>query len=73
MDLEQEWVIGEKDLLTKCKWSPFTGWKVKGRVCRVVLRGEVAYVDGQVLAHPGFGVDMKEYALRNPLQVIMSL
>lgn len=29
--------------------------RVKGAVTRVVLRGEVVYVDGEVLAAPGFG------------------
>lgn len=33
---------------TKAKWTPFEGMKVKGKVMRVVLRGEVAYIDGQV-------------------------
>ncbi len=38
--------------------------KVKGRVKRVVLRGETVYVDGKVLADPGFGQDIR---LRPPL------
>lgn len=38
---------------SKSKWTPFAGKKVKGAVHRVVLRGEVAYVDGQVLVQPG--------------------
>ena len=33
---------------TKSKWTPFQGMKVRGKVRRVVLRGEVAYIDGQV-------------------------
>ncbi len=61
IDMEREWVIDEKKMFTKCKWSPFNGQKVKGAVCRVVLRGEVAYVDGQVLVPPGYGMDLKEW------------
>lgn len=48
VDLEQEWVIPEAMQFTKSKWTPFHGLKVKGKVRRVVLRGEVAYIDGQV-------------------------
>uniref|UniRef100_A0A3Q3IMZ5 Multifunctional protein CAD n=1 Tax=Monopterus albus TaxID=43700 RepID=A0A3Q3IMZ5_MONAL len=48
VDLEQEWVIPEAMQFTKSKWTPFQGLKVKGKVRRVVLRGEVAYIDGQV-------------------------
>jgi carbamoyl-phosphate synthase/aspartate carbamoyltransferase/dihydroorotase len=33
---------------SKAHWTPFEGQKVKGTVRRVVLRGEVAYIDGQV-------------------------
>lgn len=48
MDLEQEWIIPKHMQFTKSKWTPFEGMRVKGKVMRVVLRGEVAYIDGQV-------------------------
>ncbi len=48
MDLEQEWTIPKHMQFTKSKWTPFEGMNVKGKVMRVVLRGEVAYIDGQV-------------------------
>ena len=51
VDLEQEWVIPQAMQFTKSKWTPFQGLKVKGKVRRVVLRGEVAYIDGQVSKH----------------------
>uniref|UniRef100_A0AAQ6A5K9 Multifunctional protein CAD n=1 Tax=Amphiprion ocellaris TaxID=80972 RepID=A0AAQ6A5K9_AMPOC len=51
VDLEQEWVIPQAMQFTKSKWTPFQGLKVKGKVRRVVLRGEVAYIDGQVGTH----------------------
>ncbi len=40
---------------TKCGWTPFAGLTAGGRVSRVVLRGEVAYEEGRVLAAPGSG------------------
>uniref|UniRef100_A0A3B3T4R5 Multifunctional protein CAD n=1 Tax=Paramormyrops kingsleyae TaxID=1676925 RepID=A0A3B3T4R5_9TELE len=48
VDLEQEWTIPNHMQFTKSKWTPFKGMSVKGKVRRVVLRGEVAYIDGQV-------------------------
>lgn len=33
---------------SKSQWTPFEGMRVKGTVRRVILRGEVAYIDGQV-------------------------
>ncbi|KAM4713272.1 multifunctional protein CAD isoform 2-T2 [Anableps anableps] len=61
VDLEQEWVIPQFMQFTKSKWTPFQGLKVKGKVLRVVLRGEVAYIDGQVLVPPGYGEDVKTW------------
>uniref|UniRef100_A0A3Q3MUS2 Multifunctional protein CAD n=1 Tax=Mastacembelus armatus TaxID=205130 RepID=A0A3Q3MUS2_9TELE len=62
VDLEQEWVIPQAMQFTKSKWTPFQGLKVKGKVRRVVLRGEVAYIDGQVLVPPGYGEDVKTWS-----------
>ncbi|KAK7580173.1 hypothetical protein V9T40_000802 [Parthenolecanium corni] len=59
VDLDEEWEIPQNHF-SKSKWTPFAGFKVKGAVQRVVLRGEVAYVEGQVLAKPGFGEDVRE-------------
>jgi dihydroorotase-like cyclic amidohydrolase len=44
---------------SRCRWTPFEGWKVQGRVRRVVLRGQEAFKDGSVLAGPGFGRDIR--------------
>lgn len=48
IDLDAQWTIPEALPFSKSQWTPFAGMKVTGRVQRVVLRGEVAYVDGQV-------------------------
>lgn len=48
IDLDEEWVIPAETSFSKARWTPFAGRKVKGQVRRVVLRGEVAFVDGQV-------------------------
>ena len=44
---------------SKSKWTPFEGWQVKGRVERVVLRGQVVYENGKVLAAPGYGKNVR--------------
>lgn len=59
VDLDEEWTINNNELKTKARWTPFHGTKVKGRVHRVVLRGEVAYIDGQVLVQPGYGQNVR--------------
>lgn len=60
VDLDAQWTIPEAPPFSKARWTPFAGMKVTGRVQRVVLRGEVAYVDGQVLLPPGYGEDVRE-------------
>ncbi|NXG47218.1 PYR1 protein, partial [Psilopogon haemacephalus] len=61
VDLEHEWIIPSAMAFSKACWTPFEGMKVKGTVRRVVLRGEVAYIDGQVLVPPGYGQDVKKW------------
>uniref|UniRef100_A0A670I5S3 Carbamoyl-phosphate synthetase 2, aspartate transcarbamylase, and dihydroorotase n=1 Tax=Podarcis muralis TaxID=64176 RepID=A0A670I5S3_PODMU len=48
VDLEQEWLVPPNTAFSKARWTPFEGMRVKGTVRRVILRGEVAYIDGQV-------------------------
>lgn len=70
VDLDDEWVIPEAMPFSKSKWTPFVGMKVRGSVHRVVLRGEVAYVEGQVLVNPGFGQDVREVQAKMKLSTI---
>lgn len=58
VDLSPAWEIRGRDTFTRCAWTPFEGWKVRGQVRRVVLRGRTAYQDGKVLAQPGFGINL---------------
>lgn len=68
VDMDAEWTIPEALPFTKARWTPFAGRKVRGCIQRVVLRGEVAYIDGQVLVPPGFGQDVRELqASKQPL------
>ncbi len=59
VDPDTKWEIHAADSYTRCGWTPFEGRKVRGRVTRVVLRGQEAYRDGQVLAPPGSGRDLR--------------
>jgi len=55
IDPDAEHIINGSMSLSKSKWSPFEGWKVKGQVLRVILRGQVVYENGQILVEPGYG------------------
>lgn len=55
IDQNEEWTIRNENLLTKSGWSPFNGWKMKGKVKKVFLHGTKVFEDGKILAQPGFG------------------
>ena len=59
VDENAEYEIKAANQFTRCGWTPFEGWKVKGRVARVVLRGREAFKDGEVLAEKGFGKNVR--------------
>jgi carbamoyl-phosphate synthase/aspartate carbamoyltransferase/dihydroorotase len=59
VDENAEYEIKVANQFTRCSWTPFEGWKVKGRVVRVVLRGLEAFKDGKVLAEKGFGKNVR--------------
>lgn len=53
--------IKAADQFSRCGWTPFEGWQVKGRVKRVVLRGQVAFEDGKVLVEQGYGRNVRNH------------
>ena len=59
VDEKEEYIIDNKNLLTKCGWSPFAGKKVKGRVKKVFIRGKKVFENGKLLVKQGFGKVIK--------------
>lgn len=62
VDESAEYEIHAADQVSRCGWTPFEGWKARGRLRRVVLRGHEAFRDGKVLADPGYGRNVRESA-----------
>jgi dihydroorotase-like cyclic amidohydrolase len=55
IDLDASYIINNQSLQTKCKWTPFDGWKIKGKIRRVFLRGKKVFEEGKILAKAGSG------------------
>lgn len=55
IDDAEEYTITNSDLKTKCEWSPFEGWKVRGKVKKVYVKGKRVVENGRLLVQPGSG------------------
>ena len=60
VDEKAEYELKANEMHSRCGWTPFEGWRVKGKVRKVVLRGRTAFEDGQILVEPGFGRNIRE-------------
>ena len=59
VDQHAKYEIRAADMHTRCGWTPFENWQVRGRVRKVVLRGQVAYQDGEVRVLAGYGLNVR--------------
>jgi|Deesub1362A_J573_1020465.scaffolds.fasta_scaffold00987_2 dihydroorotase len=55
VDMRRECMVSAEDFHSKAKYSPFEGWRLRGAVDTVLLRGEIAYQDEDFLVKPGYG------------------
>ena len=60
VDENEEYEIQASDQFTRCGWTPFEGWKVRGKVRKVVLRGQTAFEDGTIIVKPGYGENIRK-------------
>ncbi len=51
LDVDHEWVVQKKDLLTKLQWSAYEGMKLIGRPHATFLRGELVYEHGSIVGN----------------------
>ncbi|MBD3389443.1 amidohydrolase family protein [Candidatus Micrarchaeota archaeon] len=42
VDLKEEWKVKADEFASKCGWTPYEGFRLKGKVKKVVLRGKLA-------------------------------
>ena len=54
-DPNEEWTISAAGLHTAADFTPYEGWRIRGRVVAVLLRGEVLLESGKLTKAPGVG------------------
>ena len=55
VDINQEHKIDSSRFHSKAKYSPFDGWKVRGRPVKTFVNGRLVMDEGDVVAKPGTG------------------
>lgn len=55
VDLKREWIIDPSEFYSKAKFSPFEGWRVKGKPIKTFVNGLLVMEDGEILAKRGTG------------------
>ncbi len=58
IDMNKEIEIKNENIESKCKWSPFNGYKFKGTPVATIINGEIKMKDGKILGDPS-GKPMK--------------
>ena len=60
VDENARYEIKASEQFSRCGWTPFEGYKVRGRVIKVVLRGKTAFEEGKILVENGYGRNLRE-------------
>ena len=55
VDLKKQHKIDASMFYSKAKFSPFDGWKVKGKAAKTFVNGQLVMDDGEIVAKPGTG------------------
>ena len=55
VDMKKEWKIDSSKFYSKAKFSPFDGWKVKGKVTKTFVNGQLIMDEDEIVGKPGVG------------------
>lgn len=55
VDINQEYKIDASRFHSKAKYSPFDGWRVKGKPVKTFVSGRLAMDEDEIVAKPGIG------------------
>ena len=65
INLSKEWTIDKDKMYTMAKYTPFHGYKLKGKPFKTILRGKVVYDDAQGVTVPqGYGQFVKRQSIQ---------
>ena len=60
VDTEKEWTVGVDDTIeSKCGWTPYENWKLKGKNTMTIINGEIVYENGKINENIKSGKEVK--------------
>ncbi len=59
VDMKKEWTIDSSKFFSKAKYSPFDGWRVRGKPVKTFVGGRIVMEEGEITAKPGDGSVVK--------------
>jgi len=59
VDMDREYKFDSSRFHSKAKYSPFDGWKVKGKPIKTFVNGQLVMEEGEIVAKPGVGRIMR--------------
>ena len=49
VDTQKDWVVGVDDTIeSKCGWTPYENWKLKGKNTMTIVNGKIIYENGKI-------------------------
>ena len=62
VDLDKEWIVGVDDTIeSKCGWTPYENWKLKGKNVLTIVNGKVVYQNNKFNDNLGNGKEVEFY------------
>ena len=62
VDTQKEWIVGIDDTIeSKCGWTPYENWRLKGKNIMTIVNGEVVYENGKINENVKSGKEVKFY------------
>lgn len=62
VDTKKEWIVGIDDTIeSKCGWTPYENWKLKGKNIMTIVNGEIVYENGKINENVKSGKEVKFY------------
>lgn len=65
VDIDKEWTIEKDKMYCLNKYTPFDGFKLKGKIYKTIVRGKVVYEDGEgIVGEEGYGQFVKRQSIQ---------